>query len=981
MTSPSVSFQTRARTIDHLGREQIADVPTAVSELWKNAYDAYARSVALHIYAGAPPMSAIFDDGHGMTYDQFITNWLVVGTESKVSSGTVSRELRDGLPERPRQGQKGIGRLSVAALGPTALIVSKQIDHPYVACLVDWRLFENPFLYLQDIRLPVVEFGNTGDLAGLLPGMRTALLENLSGQDGDQGRRARLLHAWKEFDDIEVSEAPPDAVAITTSTRIRDAQEDWARYAAILDDWQVWRGERDHGTALVVVDCNPFLAAWVAPPGAKNDEAEAVKASMRRTLNGFSDPYEDEENTIDYRVVVHDGRRSPTTEIARDEDYGGDFLHGLEHYIDGTVDEYGVFRGAIKAYGRDLGAVELLPPTPPPNTARDRVGPFKLCIGTFEQIPQWSTHAPSSHAALMERADSHSGLNVYRDGLRVMPYGRPENDFFKIEERRQSHAGREFWASRRLFGRIAIRRAANPNLRDKAGREGLIDNRASREFQTLVVDILRRTARLYFGSDSKYRKEWLPEIQAENERAAEKSKGAKRFQKSRFQTEVKAKSAMLEEALALASALRDRLTRALAEQNGDAIFLMSDDLGELVGARSELRLPPRPKNLGSFEDKYRSYRDRYSALAASVESIQEDWIQASERFRSRSPSEIVRSHLGRNQQMLTNRLLRWKKDIVSSLKGEIGRIEGQVEEDLKSYYKGVAGLLSDVENARAVLSAALEQMDETRDHLLERFVSFYEPYERAIRQLAQGIDLDAAFAYAGAREDVLERKLQQIQSLAQTGISVEILAHELHDLDREMAINLAALPPEVHRLDSFRRAEVARKALVAQLGFLAKLALSRRDTRERLTGASIYDYVVQFFRIPFGEKSISVEMTDQFQSASFYEFPSRIYPVFVNLINNALYWTAGRDTRKILFSADDGTLMVSDNGPGVDPDDVGNLFELFFTRRIRGRGVGLYLCKETLAAGGHNIEYVTQGERKALPGANFLIRLRNGFDG
>lgn len=28
-----VTFQTRARTIDHLGRGQIADAPTAVSEL------------------------------------------------------------------------------------------------------------------------------------------------------------------------------------------------------------------------------------------------------------------------------------------------------------------------------------------------------------------------------------------------------------------------------------------------------------------------------------------------------------------------------------------------------------------------------------------------------------------------------------------------------------------------------------------------------------------------------------------------------------------------------------------------------------------------------------------------------------------------------------------------------------------------------------------------------------------------------------
>ena len=74
----ALPFQTRARTIDHLGREQIADVPTAVSELWKNAYDAYATQVALHIFDGPPPIAAIFDDGHGMTYDQFIEKWLKI---------------------------------------------------------------------------------------------------------------------------------------------------------------------------------------------------------------------------------------------------------------------------------------------------------------------------------------------------------------------------------------------------------------------------------------------------------------------------------------------------------------------------------------------------------------------------------------------------------------------------------------------------------------------------------------------------------------------------------------------------------------------------------------------------------------------------------------------------------------------------------------------------------------------------------------
>ncbi|MGU0056084.1 hypothetical protein ACVXG7_10620 [Enterobacter hormaechei] len=48
-----------------------------------------------------------------------------------------------------------------------------------------------------------------------------------------------------------------------------------------------------------------------------------------------------------------------------------------------------------------------------------------------------------------------------------MPYGRIENDYFGIEERRSKRAG-TLWASRRMFGRVSISRKDNPNLKDKA---------------------------------------------------------------------------------------------------------------------------------------------------------------------------------------------------------------------------------------------------------------------------------------------------------------------------------------------------------------------------------------------------------------------------------------------------------------------------------------------------------------------------------
>ncbi|MCB9549971.1 MAG: ATP-binding protein, partial [Myxococcales bacterium] len=138
----AISFKASARTVDHLGREQIADCPTAISEIWKNSCDAYARRAALHVFDGSPAIATLFDDGHGMSRDEFETRWLTIGTESKLEAAPVPEGDRMGLAERPRQGHIGIGRLSIAFLGPLVLVVSKRNGQPFVASLVDWRLFE-----------------------------------------------------------------------------------------------------------------------------------------------------------------------------------------------------------------------------------------------------------------------------------------------------------------------------------------------------------------------------------------------------------------------------------------------------------------------------------------------------------------------------------------------------------------------------------------------------------------------------------------------------------------------------------------------------------------------------------------------------------------------------------------------------------------------------------------------------------------------
>src|ERR1700694_964685 len=102
-------FRTRARAVDMLGRQQIAGIPTAISELFKNAHAAYAERAEVD-YFRADGLFVLRDDGLGMTEQEFADRWLVLGTESKVGGahGLAPPPRDPDKPHRPILGEKGI---------------------------------------------------------------------------------------------------------------------------------------------------------------------------------------------------------------------------------------------------------------------------------------------------------------------------------------------------------------------------------------------------------------------------------------------------------------------------------------------------------------------------------------------------------------------------------------------------------------------------------------------------------------------------------------------------------------------------------------------------------------------------------------------------------------------------------------------------------------------------------------------------------
>jgi C4-dicarboxylate-specific signal transduction histidine kinase len=183
-------------------------------------------------------------------------------------------------------------------------------------------------------------------------------------------------------------------------------------------------------------------------------------------------------------------------------------------------------------------------------------------------------------------------------------------------------------------------------------------------------------------------------------------------------------------------------------------------------------------------------------------------------------------------------------------------------------------------------------------------------------------------------------------------------------------------PADAMSTRPYKLAFEAHSALTEKLRFLAPMKIAGYRNRETITGAEIAGYIEDFFKRRFKTEEVSFEATKTFKAISFSDLRSRIYPVFINLVNNSLYWLQFVKDRRIVFDFQNGKAVVSDSGQGVDIDDVGRLFQLFFTRRAKGRGLGLFLSRANLAVARHHIRYATGDDPRPLKGANFVIEFQ-----
>ena len=108
------------------------------------------------------------------------------------------------------------------------------------------------------------------------------------------------------------------------------------------------------------------------------------------------------------------------------------------------------------------------------------------CGGFIINLHHYSkdTKVLQKSGILKKDIEELSGVSIYRDGIRILPYGESGNDWLKLDNQRIQET--DFIGNDTIIGMIEINQDENSALKDKTNREGLIENEQYYQFETLV---------------------------------------------------------------------------------------------------------------------------------------------------------------------------------------------------------------------------------------------------------------------------------------------------------------------------------------------------------------------------------------------------------------------------------------------------------------------------------------------------------------
>ncbi|MEL4308943.1 ATP-binding protein [Joostella sp. CR20] len=959
-----MQFRTKARAVDLLGKGQIADLPTAITELWKNGYDAYADNLNADLYKkGFKGINnsyfVLSDDGKGMSETDILDKWLVLGTDSK-SRAEMDVESEETLWKRPRvkAGEKGIGRLSVAFLGNPMLMLTKKQGYPLQAVYFDWRLLENYNLFLDDITIPITSIDKLSDLQTSLVNLKEKFLKNFD----------------KEYDDNDIPiwtgkqlELKFDIISETKSADIEEPIKQ--------DINKFFSSEDAHGTLFLIFNPLDQIIELLE----KDDDGLEDREFVISSLTGFTNPFKENHIEISTKFNIHKGFETYDLLTIQGDFFSRNDFELADVFINGEFDGNGSFKGKIRIYDE---VIDYTYTNPRKKDKRSFYGRIPIKLGYSQGEEKSSLLTENQYKDISDKVKEYGGLYIYRDDFRVLPYGRENADFLTFDKRRNLRAGTYYFSYRRMYGYLDITRDRNPNLKDKSSREGLINNAPYRAFTNDAINFFITLAQDYFATKPKNSlfKDKKEQLNQEFE-AIKADKVREKVEKIAFTKSLNNYPKRLKEHQERYEDLLTLLDNKLSSINVtySEVEAILDELQKLDLECKNLipkvpkRYKPTPtqeERLYKYEDKLNSYLENISAKREKLNKKAQDKLEIRDLkidFTKKYNGYIsnLEKTINRNKQLLTE-----KSNALLKNYNERGK------KIINALVEGKDKLIESITSKQQVYDLGLS-IEKKYSSLLEEAEHTLFPLVEHINRLSFDIDEEQVQGAYKAQYDQMKYQWEQTRDTAQLGIAVEIIDHEFNQLYAKINNQLHTLHSneEVQAIKEFQFLEKNFKQLEDKYALLSPLYRISGALLKDVSCDSIYEYLKEFFENPIEEYNIRFEVSDSFKNHSIHIKEPVIYTVFINIINNAIYWMRNKEERLIKLDYQENTdeIIIANSGEKIPDYRLEKIFELFYSQRPNGRGIGLYLSKQSLNDSGLNIYATNDKKYNSLNGACFVI--------
>ncbi|MYA74848.1 MAG: hypothetical protein F4Y27_09240 [Acidimicrobiaceae bacterium] len=955
-------FRARARAVDMLGRQQIANLPTALSELFKNAHDAYA-TIAIADYYRKLNMLVVRDDGVGMDLDTFQGSWLTIATESKLDRSPVAKPR--GMQPRVQLGEKGIGRFAIGALGSQVLVISKHADSPTIAAFVNWQMFELPGIDLDEVPVGLIELDTEvlteADVLRLKKPLCEAV-EQIRKKDGSKTWRERL-----------------DTIRATID--------------ALPDDpyWEVpdLGALGASGTAFLI------SPASIEFPSELDSQGPNEASLFDRTLYGFTDVWLREPTTPEFSVDFMDHRGGGDSVSRLDP---GDFFDVAEfdeadHHIRGEFDEDGNFLGTIRVFAEEVSDVSI----PWTGSSVPRCGPFMFEVGVVQGLARESMLDTEAFQTMNTKLRNLGGLYVYKDGIRVQPYGRPDVDYLEIEERRSLGAGYYFFSYRRMFGAIRLSSDQNPGLQEKAGREGFTRGRAYSDFRELLMNLLVELAARYFRADGpeahayeQGRERLVREDQLRKERDKQAAAGRKKLQRQLVAAERFLESTDIgQEASNIVSELRAELSEADRLQPAtmkvaDAKRMLQRLIEPLAYDEPEGFAPTEAMRRDMAQVERMADDAEQSYVRPALEAVDELAVEVEARLVAKESDErerkefieqridSVRKRIRDAETQATQALSTMSgsvKSVLDELRTDFEQRLGAVDHPSASSGRGWIGDQAEFEHALDLLGEEVGRGFIRVANLVRSSSAVFESNAPTPTELAAAADAEIV--------ELREQADAQLE-FVQLGMALAVVDHEFNQ-------TVASIRSDVRKVHSWAKKnpqlvpvyEALRRDFDHLDSYLTLLTpMQRRIRRAKTTikGSDISRFLGELFYERMRTVDVKLDPSPEFQALRIEGYASTFYPVFVNLVDNSLYWigqAGGDESGAIELDSVGQTIVYRDSGPGIVDDIADRVFDFGFTTKPGGSGLGLAIASQVLDRAGWSMALGDSHE-----GAEFLISPR-----